>query len=208
VSALRVLLIRHGETAWNREPRFQGWKDVGLCDEGRLQAEKVARALAGHQVAAVCSSPLARARETAEILAKPHRLSVAADEAFREISFGVWEGLTPEEVMARFPDAHRAWRTAPETVRFPGGEDLAIATARARAGIERLRESHAGETVIVVSHGIVVRLIVLDALGLPPARLRAVHATPGGITEIEYLAGFATVHRVNVLHHLERDLEP
>jgi broad specificity phosphatase PhoE len=197
-----LVLIRHGETPWNREPRFQGWKDIALCDEGRLQAEQVAQALAPAPMAAVYSSPLARARETAEIVAKPHRLSVVADEAFREMSFGVWEGLTPDEVVARFPDAHRAWRAEPETVRFPGGEDLATAAARARAGVERLAAAHRGDTIVVVSHGLVIRLIVLDALGLPPARLRAVHATPGGITEIEYQPGFATVQRLNVLQHL------
>jgi len=207
VSPLRLILVRHGETAWNREPRFQGWIDIALCEEGRVQAEKVAQALAAQTVAAVYSSPLARARETAEILAKPHRVSVVADEAFREMSFGVWEGLTAGEVMAQFPDAHRAWRAEPHTVRFPGGEDLATAAARARAGVERLREAHGDDTVVVVSHGLVIRLIVLEALGVPPARLRAVHATPGGITEIEYRPGFATVYRMNVLQHLERELE-
>jgi broad specificity phosphatase PhoE len=183
---------------------------VPLSAEGREQAEKVARALAGAGPAAVYASPLGRARETAEIIAKPHRLAVTADEAFKEMSFGVWEGLTAEEVRMAFADLYEAWRAAPHRVRFPGpgGEDLATVRARARAGIERLRAAHPGGSAVLVSHGIVVRLIVLDALGLAPERLWTVHAAPAGISEIEYRPGFATVHRMNTLSHLEPAREP
>jgi broad specificity phosphatase PhoE len=202
-----LILVRHGETPWNREPRFQGGQDIPLSAEGRRQAEKVAQALAGQPVAAVYTSPLGRARETAEIVAKPHRLSVQADEAFREISFGAWEGSTPDEVLARFPEDYRAWRTEPDVVRFPGGEELATAAARVRAGVARLGDRHPVETVVVVSHGVVIRLVVLEALGLSPGRLRAVHASLGGITEIDYEPGFTTVQRMNALQHLEREAE-
>lgn len=179
-----------------------------LSPEGRDQAGKVARALAGAGPAAVYTSPLGRARETAEIIAKPHRLSVAADEAFKEMSFGAWEGLTAEEARAAFGGLYDAWRAEPHRVPVPGGEDLAAVRARARAGIERLRAAHAGETVVLVSHGVVARLIVLDALGLAPERLWAVHATPAGISEIEYRPGWITVHRMNTLSHLESPGEP
>lgn len=208
MSAFRLILVRHGTTPWNRERRFQGWRDVPLSAEGRIEAEKTARALAAVEVAAVCTSPLGPARETAEIIAKPHRLAVTADEAFREMSFGAWEGLTVEEVRERFPAPAEAWRAAPETARIPGGEDLAAARARALDGIRRLRETHAGQAAVLVSHGVLARLVVLDALGLPPAGLWAVHATPGGITEIEYRPGWATVHRMNTVQHLEAPLEP
>jgi broad specificity phosphatase PhoE len=207
MTPFRVILVRHGETAWNREPRFQGWRDIPLSPEGRVQAEQTARALAACGAAAVYASPLARARETAEIIAKPHRLTVTVDEAFREMSFGAWEGLTVDEARAAFPEQYRAWREAPATVRFEGGEYLAAVAARALPGLARLREAHAGEPVVLVSHGIIVRLIVLDALGLGVERLRAVHATPAGITEIEYRQGWATVHRMNTLSHLERVLD-
>ena len=173
-----------------------------------MQAEQVARALAGSGAGAVYTSPLGRARETAEIIAKPHRLWVTADAAFEEVSFGVWEGLTVEEVSRAFSELHGAWRDAPQTVRFPEGEDLATARARALRGIERLQAAHPEETVVVVSHGVIVRLIVLEALGLPPDRLWAVHASLAGISEIEYRPGGATVHRMNTLQHLERPLEP
>jgi broad specificity phosphatase PhoE len=208
VTSFRLILVRHGETEWNRAPRFMGWRDVSLSDEGRRQAELTARALANCGAAAIVSSPLARARETAEAIAKPHRLAVTVDDAFREMSYGAWEGLSVDEVVARFPDLHRQWREAPHTVRFEGGEDLATARARALAGVAALREFQDGATVVVVSHGLVIRLIALDALGLGPDRLRAVHAAPSGITEIEYRPDWATVHRMNTLSHLEQPLEP
>lgn len=177
--------------------------DIALSAEGRSQADKTAGALAGIDIAAIYASPLARARETAEIIAKPHRLSVELALAFKEMSFGVWEGLTVDEVSARLPDAYRRWRDEPHTARFPSGGDLLSAGARARDGVEHLRGAHDGETVAVVSHGLMIRLLVLDALGLGPERLRAFRAAPGGITEIDYQPAFTTVQRMNTVQHLE-----
>src|SRR5688572_11288317 len=101
--SLRLFVVRHGETAWARERRYAGSRDVALSEAGRRQCEAVARTLAGSLPAAVYSSPLARARASAEIIAQPHRLGVEIDPAFREMTFGDWEGLTREEVAARFP---------------------------------------------------------------------------------------------------------
>jgi broad specificity phosphatase PhoE len=208
VSSFRLILVRHGETAWNRERRFQGWRDVPLSADGRVQAERTARALARSGAARVYTSPLGRARETAAEIAKPSGLGVVADEAFKEISFGAWEGMTLDEVEARFGELHAAWRTEPHRVRFPAGEDLATAGARALGGLARLAAAHAGQTVVLVTHGVIVRLIVLQALGLGPERLWVVHATPAGISEIEYRPDAATVHRMNTLGHLEAPREP
>ena len=104
---MRMLLVRHAETDWNRERRFQGGRDVPLSATGREQAESAARLLAATPLAAVWSSPLARARDTAAIIAAPHGLEVQETAAFREMGFGEWEGLTHDEVRERFADAHR-----------------------------------------------------------------------------------------------------
>jgi broad specificity phosphatase PhoE len=208
MNSLTMMLVRHGETAWNRERRYQGWRDVPLSAAGRWEAGQVAGTLADAPVAAVYASPLGRARETAGIVATPHRLPVTADPAFREMSFGAWEGRTVEEVSAEWAELAGTWREAPHHVRFPGGEDLDTARTRVLRGLERLRAAHGGETVVLVSHGVIVRLLVLDALGLDPARLWTVQAATGGITEIEYGAGWVTVHRVNTRAHLEAAREP
>jgi len=203
VSKLRLFVVRHGETAWSRERRFAGSRDVALEPEGLRQCEAVARALASLVVAAVYASPLERARASAELIAKPHRLPVEIDPAFGEMAFGEWEGLTREEVAARFPAAYEEWRHAPHLVRIAGGETLSQVAERARGAVQALAATHTGETIVLVTHAIVTRLIVLDALGLGPERLWTVDATPAGITEIEYEPGWATVHRMNTLAHLE-----
>jgi len=143
VEKLRLFVIRHGETAWVRERRFAGSRDIPLTEEGRRQCEAVARALAGSSIAAVYASPLERARASAEVIAKPHGWPVRIAPAFSEMDFGAWEGLTLDEVRARFPEAWKEWRSAPHLSQRPDAEPLPTVAARVAAGIEALREAHA-----------------------------------------------------------------
>lgn len=199
---MRILLLRHAETDWNRERRFQGWRDVPLSATGREQAESAARLLAATRIEAVWSSPLARARDTAAIIAAPHRLAVQESDAFREMGFGEWEGLTRDEVRERFPDAHRAWAETPHEAAWPGAETLAMVRARALAGLEALRAAHTGQTICLVSHGITGRLLILEALGLGPDRLWSFQLSSTGISELEFRDDWTTLHRMNSLIHL------
>src|SRR5438270_10427697 len=107
---MRLLALRHGETAWSRERRFAGSKDIPLTAEGRRQCAALAQALAGSGAAAVYASPLVRARESAEPLAAAQGLPLGFEPDFREMCFGDWEGLTRDEVSRRFPDDYAAWR--------------------------------------------------------------------------------------------------
>ncbi len=203
MKAFRLFAVRHGETDWSRERRFAGGRDVPLTDAGRVQCEAVAKALAGSAVAAVYTSPLERARTSAEVIAKPHRLAVTVEPAFREMAFGEWEGLTRDEAAARFPEQMTAWGATPHLAVPPGGEALTDVAARVAEGVRELIVLHEGETVVLVSHAIVMRLIVLAALGLGAERLWTVDASPAGITEIEYQGAWVTVHRMNTLAHLD-----
>ena len=195
--------MRHGETDWVRERRFAGSRDIPLTETGRDQCAAVARALAGTTVAAVYASPLERARASAEVIAKPHGLAVRIVPAFSEMSFGSWEGLTRDEVLARYPEAWDRWRSAPHLLELAGGETVPAVAARVTAGIEALQAAHDSQTIVLVSHGVVARVIVLGALGLGLDRLWTLDAAPAGITEIEYEPGWATVHRMNTVAHLE-----
>ena len=205
---VRVFVVRHGETAYSRERRFAGSRDIALSETGIAQCEAVAQRLATAVPAAVYASPLERARTSAEIIAKPHRLAVTVEAAFREMAFGLWEGLTRDEVAARFPEASRTWRSAPHELRLDGGETLVDVAARVGRGLQALREGRGGQTLVLVTHAVVARLLVLAALGLGPDRLWSVDASPGGITEIEYEPGWATIHRMNTLSHLPASGRP
>ena len=200
---LRLFAVRHGETAWSRERRYAGSRDIPLTAEGRRQCAALAQVLGSLAPAAVYASPLERARESAATIAAARGLPVTLEADFREMSFGDWEGLTRDEVERRFPDDHELWRTAPERFARPGSEPLAAVAERVQRGLDGLRAAHRGETVVLVSHGVVTRLIVLAALGLGPERLWSVDASPAGISEIEYRDDWATLHRVNTVSHLE-----
>lgn len=203
--SLRLFVIQHGATEWSRDRRFGGWRDIPLSPEGHRQCEAAAQALAGVGPTAVWASPLGRARASAEIIARPHGLRVEVDEAFREMGFGAWEGLTRREVAERFPREYEVWRATPERFAAPEGEALAAVAARVARGLAALRAAHPGGTVLLVTHAIVSRLIVLDALGLGPERLWSVDAAPAGISELEYRDDWVTVHRMNTLAHLNGD---
>lgn len=195
--------MRHGATDWSQTRRFAGSRDVPLTAQGRREAEAVAQALAGTAAAAVYTSPLERARTSAEVIAKPHRLEPVIEPAFREMAFGAWEGLSRDELTTRFPADASIWATTPHLVTPSDGEALTAVDARVGAALAAIVDRHRGQTVILVSHAIVTRLIVLAALGLGPERLWSVDASPAGITEIEYQDAWATVHRMNTLAHLD-----
>jgi len=205
--SLRLFVLRHGETVFTRERRFAGWRDVPLTDAGLRQSEAAAAVLSGVAISAVFASPLERARTSAEAVAKPHRLAVQIMPVFRELGFGAWEGRTRAEVEAAEPALYDVWRTAPDRFAAPGGESLPAVAKRVAEGIETLRADHDGESVVLVTHAVVIRLIVLDGLGLGPARLWSIDASPAGITELEYRDDWVTVHRMNTLAHLGAEAE-
>src|SRR5262245_39434316 len=202
VKSMRLFALRHGETAWTRERRFSGSRDLPLTPQGERQAEALASALAAERVAAVYASPLERTRRTAEIIARAQGLSVIVEPALREMAFGQWEGLTRDEVETRWPELFGLWRTAPERAVPAGGESLLDVAGRAGKALQQITDHHPEGTVVLVSHAIVLRLIVLEALGLSPERLWSLDASPAGLTEIEYQPGWTTVHRMNTLAHL------
>jgi len=159
----QLLLTRHGETDWNAARRWQGHSDTPLNDEGRRQARALAVTLDGVDV--VYSSDLARARETAEIVAGRLALPIRFDARLREREFGAWEGLTVEEIELRFPDTHRRWR-AGEGFGAEDAEPFDSFAARVHAFLEDVLRAHPDETVLVVAHGGTIRVIHALASGL------------------------------------------
>jgi broad specificity phosphatase PhoE len=201
---LRLFLIRHAQTVWNRDRRYQGWQDSPLSEIGRTQAEAVGRALTREPLKAVYSSTLGRARETAEAIAAPHGLTVRAEDDFREMAFGDWEGLAFDAARAQDPDRYRLWADQPHLFSPPGGgETLGDVRRRVLAGLDRVRAEHDDQSVCLVAHGISARIVILEALGLPLERIWSIHLASTGISELEFRADWAALHRMNTLVHLD-----
>ena len=151
--ATRVLAIRHGETAWNVDGRIQGQLDVPLNDMGRWQVHRLALAVADEDIAAVYSSDLLRAIETAQAVARGSGQAIVADTGLRERGFGLFEGLSYAEISARWPADAERWRQRDPAFGAPGGETLNQFFERSIATATRLAARHPGQTIALVAHG-------------------------------------------------------
>ena len=158
-----LLIVRHGETDWNRDARWQGHADTPLNERGREQARELAASIDG--VDAIYSSDLARARETAEILAERLGLEVQADARLRERGFGAWEGLTHDDIQSRFAEEHRRWR-AGEGFGAADAEPYETMRRRVEDFLEEIVLRHPSGTVLVVTHGGTARVVYAVAGGL------------------------------------------
>ena len=165
-------MVRHGATVLSAEDRFAGATDVALSDEGREQTRRLAQRLNGEKIVAVFASPLGRTVETAQILAKPHKLEVQTRDGLREISHGRWEQLTRREVEERFPEEAAEWEKDPYTFAPVGGESGLAVTARALPVLLQLVREHPGQNILVVSHKATIRLLLSSLLGFDPRRYR------------------------------------
>ena len=162
---VRILLARHGETIFNVEGRWQGQSDSPLTERGLAQARELARALADEPIAAVYSSDLGRAVDTAAEVAKRHHLAVTTDERLREIDTGAWTGKGRAEITAEFPGGLEAWATQPTSMRLPHGETLFEAQTRALAFFAQRMPAHAAQSVVVISHGAIGQTVLVNAMG-------------------------------------------
>jgi broad specificity phosphatase PhoE len=198
-----LLLIRHGQTDWNVEGRWQGHIDVPLNDTGKRQAERLAHRLRTWPIAAVYSSDLRRAAATAGIIAAPLRLEPVTDSRWRERHGGAFQGLTREEIRANLPDAWQ--RLSQGVVEPPGGETRAALHDRIVAAFTHMCAQHRDEMVAVVSHGGALRVLVAHVLGLRAQRRMALSLrgnTGLTIVEVDDMDN-ATLVCLNDVAHLE-----
>ena len=162
----RVFLVRHGATTLSSEDRFAGSTDVPLGVDGRDQAERLADRLASAPLAAVYSSPMRRSVETAEIVARPHRLGLTVVDGLREIDHGRWEGCRRADVQQEYPIEYATWERDPVTFAPLGGESGAQVLDRALPAMNAIVRAHAGRSVLVVSHKATNRLLIASLIGL------------------------------------------
>jgi len=213
----KLILVRHGETEWNKDWRYQGQADLPLNKEGRRQALKLAKRLKEEKISAILSSDLKRAYQTANIIAKSHHLRVKKRTALREINYGVFEGLLLEEVKKRYKTILERWWDDPLSTRIPEGETLKEFKRRVSAVyVETTRRvvstdpagSDPQKTILIVAHGGSLRIIVACALGLKLPQIRRIRFDNAGISIIILDKARAVLTLMNDLSHLQQLFPP
>lgn len=182
----RIVLVRHGETVWHSENRYAGQTDIALTETGRAQAAQLAMWAKEQKFDAVWSSPLSRARETAQPSADALSVPLQVEERLTELDFGAAEGLTASEMRQRFPDERRAFECDPGANPLPGGESPSAAAMRGEEGLRAIASRSPEGRVLVVAHSTLLRLILCRLMGVPLSQYRILfpHFDNCAITEI------------------------
>ena len=184
---MRILLARHGETPWNAEGRYQGQEDIALSPVGEAQARALGERLHDARIDRAVASPLVRAFRTAELaLGEERTAMLTTDDGLMEIAHGTWEGLLASEIHERDPDRLHAWRHTPHEVLMPEGESLEHVFARAWPALARACAGlGADDTLLVVAHDAVNRVLLCRILGIPLARLWSFRQAPTTLNLLE-----------------------
>lgn len=197
-----IYLVRHGQTAWNKEEIFRGKTDIPLDETGLRQAELAAKYFEGMEIHRIYSSPLSRAWETAQKIAQLHNLKVEPLEGIIDLSFGEWEGHSHKDIRRNDKEIYRLWREEPHRVRLPGGESLDDVRARAMASLEEVIRNHSGKTLVLVSHRVVNKVLICGILGLDNSHFWQITQDTTAINLIQYKNGKYILSFMNETCHL------
>lgn len=199
----KLILVRHGHVEGIDPPRFRGRLELPLTAKGRAQAESTADKLkAAIKPAAVYTSPMGRAVETGTAIATRFGLAIQTHPGLHDIDYGAWQGLTHPEAHAGWGEEARTWFTAPHLARIPQGESLQDLLKRGTDALHELVTRHAGETVVLVAHDSINRVILSHVLGLPLSRYWHLQQEPCCINEFEYADWEFVVRKLNETGHL------
>ena len=198
-----IIIIRHGETEWNKTGRFQGHSDVPLSAEGRTQAETLGKNLIVDHVDAIYASDLTRAMETAAPLAARFGLPVISDPQLRELNFGAWEGRNFNDVNAENPNAMKNFYTDPEQADIPESEPFPEFPRRVAGRVREIVAHERGKRVVIVSHGASIRILLADLLSMPIRSIWHLSQLNTAVNKIRFEDdGFAVVTLMNDTSHL------
>jgi broad specificity phosphatase PhoE len=201
----RFYLVRHAQTAWNNDHRIQGHSDVPLNPAGEAQAKRLGALFATRHLTGIFTSHLLRSQQTAQHIAagNGHGVQPVIEQRLAEMHLGAWEGLTPEEVDARFAGAYQQWRVRPSTVQIPGAEQLEAFRQRVSGAFEHIVSSAAEGEYVIVSHGGVIAALLAKVLGADyDALLRRLRLDNAGITALECGTTLRHVLWINATGHL------
>ena len=197
-----IILVRHGETEWNVSQTYRGRADVALDEVGVKQAELLGEYLSDWKLEAIYSSPLRRARDTANAIARHQNAKVQVASGLTDFDYGSWQGLPEAEVRKLYPDLHQEWRTNPHLVTMPGGESLGDVAERARGVVKEAVSRYQG-SVALVSHRVVNKVLICSLLGLDNSRFWDIRQDVGGITVFDYSDGRFILTRHNDTSYLK-----
>lgn len=200
----KIYLVRHGRTAWNREEIFRGTKDIPLDEQGMEEARLAGDWLKVEKIDAVYSSPLSRSVETARAIASPHGIDVRILDGLYDINYGKWEGVSHDEVIRKWPDLYRKWKTEPHRVVFPDGESLDAVRKRSMDAVMKVVSLHPGNTVVLVAHRVVNKVILAAIIGLDNSHFWRIGQDTGAINSFRYEDGKWIILSLNDTCHLRK----
>jgi len=198
-----IYLVRHGQTAWNKEEIFRGRTDIPLDETGLRQAELAGLYFRGMEIHAIYSSPLSRAWQTAQKIAQFHNLQVEPLEGILDMSFGNWEGHPHQEIRKIDSGTYRQWVESPQLVRLPGGESLDDIRGRAMAALGEVIRKHQGQTIVLVSHRVVCKVLICAILGLDNSHFWQIAQDTTAINLVQYKNGKYILSLMNETCHLK-----
>lgn len=201
---VRIILIRHGETTWNIEGRYQGQEDTPLSPRGLEQGRLLAQGLKDVPLDICISSPLQRSYQTCKFCADLHNLPVATDARLTEINHGDWEGVLAPDIAKAYPVEFEQWHTAPHLVQMPGkgGESLEDVRRRVRAAFDEYAQKYEGKTILVAAHDAVNKAIICDLLGLGMEHFWQIKQDNTCINVLEYNEGTWRLVLLNSVNHM------
>jgi len=199
----KVIFVRHGQTSWNQEKRYQGHSDISLNKMGVRQAELVGERLAKENIGVIYSSDLLRSYQTAEAIAQHHGLPIITRAGFREINFGLWEGLTYQDIMGNWPEILTGMYSQPGEISPPQGESFFTVKQRVSKELQRCIADHPKETVVIVSHGGTMRVLLCAALNIGLDKMWSIRQDSTAINIIHYLDNQTVVSLINDTCHIE-----
>ena len=198
-----IYLVRHGQTAWNKEEIFRGRTDVPLDDIGLKQADLAGEYFKAIEIHAIYSSPLSRAWQTAQKIAQVHLLNVQLLEGIVDISFEHWEGHAHQEIRESDVEAYRLWRDEPHRLTLPGGESLDDVRTRAMAALEEVIRHHPKNTIVLVSHRVVNKVLLCGILGIDNSHFWQISQDTTAINLIQFKRGKYILSLMNETCHLK-----
>jgi alpha-ribazole phosphatase len=199
----KIILVRHGQTAWHAQGRYAGTTDVPLDELGVQQAQRVADHLQDMEIGVVFSSPLSRCLKLAQMVAETHGMEVVVDDRLRELDLGRWDGEMLDDIVKKDAEILKQWTRDPTSVTIPGGESLAAVQERS---MDWLRDASAGYgdgQLLACSHGGPIRAILAAVIGLPLSNLFRMTVDLASISVINYKGKFSNLETLNERSHLE-----